>query len=108
MNFRFLTFALESEWVFDQASRSATGIAQKTVPLSGLRSILVPIPPLAEQQRIAKKLEEVFSLCDRLECHLATKNTESSRLLEAVLSKALQYASSGDSTESNAETPQVL
>ena len=51
----FFVRALESQFVFDQATKCATGIAQKTVPLSGLRRMLLPVPPLAEQRRIAAK-----------------------------------------------------
>jgi type I restriction enzyme, S subunit len=85
----FLARALESRFVFDQATSSATGIAQKTVPLSGLRRILVPIPPIAEQHRIVAKVDELTALCDRLQAQLTTTQTESRRLLEAVLHEAL-------------------
>jgi type I restriction enzyme, S subunit len=45
VNVDFLARVLESKLVFDQATQCATGIAQKTVPLAGLRGILIPFPP---------------------------------------------------------------
>ncbi len=64
---------MESEFVFQQASACATGIAQKTVPLSGLRKLLIPLPPLAEQHRIVAKVDELMARCDRLEAARAER-----------------------------------
>jgi type I restriction enzyme S subunit len=89
INARFLSRILESQWVFDQATSYATGIAQKTVPLAGLRRILIPLPPLAEQHRIVAKVDELMALCDQLETQLTTAQSESRRLLESVLHQAL-------------------
>jgi type I restriction enzyme, S subunit len=47
------------------------------------------LPPLAEQHRIVAKVDELMALCDRLETQLTTTQTESRRLLEAVLHEAL-------------------
>jgi type I restriction enzyme S subunit len=77
--------------VFDQATECATGIAQKTVPLSGLRRILLPVPPLAEQRLIAAKVDELMG-CDQLEALFATARTNGRRFLEAVLHEALASA----------------
>ena len=57
----FLARAMESRLVFEQATACATGIAQKTVPLSGLRRLLIPIPPLAEQHRIVTRADELIA-----------------------------------------------
>ena len=80
---------MESRLVFDQATACATGIAQKTVPLSALRRLLIPLPPLAEQRRIVAKVEKMIALCDRLETTLATVGDTRGRLLDAVLHDAL-------------------
>ena len=85
----FLARAMESRFAFDQATAYATGIAQKTVPLSGLRKLSVPLPPLAEQHRIVAKVDGLMALCDRLEANLATADDTRSRLLEALLAEAL-------------------
>lgn len=60
----FLTYLLHSHNVYDQATRYATGTAQLTVPLKGLRRIRIPLPPLDEQARIAAVIDEQFSHLD--------------------------------------------
>lgn len=60
----FLALALSSRAIFDQATKYATGTAQLTVPLSGLRRIRIPIPPRLEQERIVAAIEEQFSRLD--------------------------------------------
>ena len=52
----------------------------------------VVVPPLAEQHQIVAKVGELMALCDRLEAQLTTAQTESRRLLEAVLREALDSA----------------
>lgn len=49
----------------------------------------IAIPPLAEQHRIVRKIDELMALCDQLEIQLTTTRTDSRRLLEAVLHEAL-------------------
>lgn len=51
---------------------------------------LLPIPPLAEQHQIVRKIDELMSLCDRLEVQLSISTTARCRLLESVLRGALQ------------------
>ena len=65
------------------------GGAQPFLGLGMLREMLIPLPPLAEQHRIVAKVEELLALCDRLEAQLTSTQTESRRLLEAVLHEAL-------------------
>ena len=86
----FLARALESRLVFEQATACATGIAQKTVPLSGLRRLLIPLAPLVEQRRIAAKVDELIVLCDQLEASFATGDATRRRLLGTLLHEALE------------------
>ena len=65
---------------------------QANVNGTKLRSMVVPLPPLAEQHRIVAKVDDLMSLCDQLEARLTTGQTEKSRLLEAVLHEALEPA----------------
>jgi type I restriction enzyme S subunit len=96
---RFLARLMASAFVVNQASRLATGIAQKTVPLRGVRALAVPLPPLAEQRHIVEKLNELMAVCDRLEAQLAVGEAVSSRLLDALLHEALGHQSAPASVQ---------
>jgi type I restriction enzyme, S subunit len=50
-----------------------------------VESAEIYLPPLAEQHRIVAKVDELMALCDQLEAQLTTTQTDSRRLLEAVL-----------------------
>jgi type I restriction enzyme S subunit len=69
-NVTYLMCVLRSAYAQKYAADVATGIAQKTVPLGGLRRLPVPVPPLAEQHRIVTRVDELMSLCDTLEARL--------------------------------------
>ena len=53
------------------------------------RSSKFVVPPLNEQHRIVRKVDELMALCDRLEASLATADETRRRLLEALLAEAL-------------------
>lgn len=69
------------------ASRVTT--AQPNMSLTDARQFPVPVPPLAEQVRIVSKLNELMTLCDRLEERITDADVTSSGLLEAVLHHTL-------------------
>ncbi len=66
------------------------GIGAKHVNVADMRNALIPLPPLAEQQRIVAKVDELMAVCSQLEAQLTTTQTESCRFLEAVLEEALR------------------
>jgi type I restriction enzyme, S subunit len=69
-----------------------TGVGIKHFTGKGLASFVIPLPPLAEQNRIVTKVNELMALCDQLDTQLITIENDSSRLLEAVLRDALAGA----------------
>ena len=46
--------------------KEASGGVQSFISLSRFREHLIPLPPVAEQNRIVAKLEEILPLCERL------------------------------------------
>jgi restriction endonuclease S subunit len=62
---------------------------QANVNGTALKNMLVPLPPLAEQHRIAAKVDELIELCDRLETILTTGDATRYLLLNALLAEAL-------------------
>ena len=70
----------------------ATTVGNWGISAANLKDVKLPLPPLAEQHRIVAKVDDLMALCDRLEAQLTTSQTESRRLLEAVLHEALAPA----------------
>lgn len=77
---------------FSRQGDTKDAIKGATLNRDSITNILLPLPPLAEQHRIVAKVQELMALCDRLEAQLTTTQTESRRLLEAVLHEALAPA----------------
>ena len=50
-------------------------------------SVLIPLPPLAEQQRIVAKVDELMGLCDQLEASLTDTGSARSKLLDSLLAE---------------------
>jgi type I restriction enzyme, S subunit len=69
--------------------RAAGSTNQVELTAQMATSQIVPIPPIAEQHRIIAKVEELMALCDQLEAQHVTIESDSRRLLEAVLHDAL-------------------
>jgi type I restriction enzyme S subunit len=69
---------------------------QANVNGTALKNMLIPLPPLAEQHGIVAKVDELMTLCDRLEASLTTSDQTRTRLLEATLTEALAPASASE------------
>lgn len=71
----------------DELVENAYGAGKPGLNLYNIRSLNVPIPPLAEQHRIVAKVEELIDLCDQIEALLTSVQADSSSLLEKLLDK---------------------
>ena len=67
-----------------------TGTAQPKMNQSKMNNILVSLPPLAEQKRIVAKVDELMSLCDRLEEQINESKDNADMLMQAVLKEAFE------------------
>src|SRR5688572_11690933 len=73
----------------ERAAQSMTGTAgQARVPVRFIKSTSLPIPPLAEQRRIAEKVCAVFAEVDAARDRLASVPLLLKRLLRSVLAAA--------------------
>lgn len=73
--------------VIEGKAAGATNQVELTATLATHQ--VVPLPPLAEQQRIVAKVDELMTLCDELAARLTASAITRQRLLEAVLHEAL-------------------
>ncbi|MCU0650425.1 MAG: restriction endonuclease subunit S, partial [Gemmatimonadaceae bacterium] len=87
----YLRNLLNSPLVESEFNRIKVGGATHTnkLNLGDLRTVRLPIAPLAEQHRIGMKVEQLMALCDQLEASLAAGESARSRLLESVIHEAL-------------------
>ncbi len=83
-----LFYCLSSRFVYDQAVAVATGTAQKTVPLGGLRLFKIPLIPIEEQNKILSELESRLSVTDQLDQTLTTALQQAETLRQSILKKA--------------------
>jgi type I restriction enzyme S subunit len=67
----------------------AYGAGKPGLNLDNIRSLPIPLPPLAEQRRIVEKVNSLMDLCDHLETQLAVIQGDGHRLLEVALHDAL-------------------
>ncbi|TAL55830.1 MAG: specificity determinant for hsdM and hsdR [Nanoarchaeota archaeon] len=88
LNTRYFMHALDTSFVYRRATEIATGTAQKTVPLAGLREIAVPFPPLQEQQKIIEDVDSRLSVAEEIEAAVETNLKRADRLRQAILKKA--------------------
>lgn len=65
------------------------GIAFPSASRKQIEDPVLPLPPLAEQHRIVAKVDELKSLCDRLQASLTSGEDARRRLLDALLHEAL-------------------
>ncbi len=86
---RYLPELFRSPFAQHQFDEPQRGL-KNSFRLTDVTHFLVPLPPLAEQQRIVAKVDELMALCDRLETQLSTAQNETARLLESVLHNDLR------------------
>lgn len=66
-----------------------TGMAQPKMNQGQMNSIPIALPPLAEQERIVAKVDELLRWCDALEARLTAARTTATHLLDATLHQIL-------------------
>ena len=79
---------LQSDHVYGRIEGRASGSTNQ-VELTAHMAInqLVPLPPLAEQQRIVAKVDELMALCDRLDAARTERESRRDRLVTASLAR---------------------
>ncbi|MBS1842611.1 MAG: restriction endonuclease subunit S [Acidobacteria bacterium] len=89
---RYAWHMLRSRIVFEMAWSYTTGTAQPTVPLRAIKSLEIPAPALAEQERIAAHLDGLQAKAHALK----TLQSESGAQLDALMPSILSQAFRGE------------
>jgi type I restriction enzyme, S subunit len=65
------------------------GVGISNMSSKALASIVVPLPPLAEQHRIVAKVDELMALCDGVKAGIADAQTTQVQLADAIVAQAV-------------------
>ncbi|MFY9221785.1 MAG: restriction endonuclease subunit S [Blastocatellia bacterium] len=92
VNTKYLAVVFNSPYgvAYSKSNISSKGGSAGNFNLGRIRSFLVPLPPLAEQERIVAKLEKLMKFCDDLEQNIKQSIQQAEMLLETALREALQ------------------
>ena len=83
----YFSLYLDSSVAEIMLRRFDNGSAQPNLSSANLRRFEIPLPPLAEQQRIVAKVDELMALCDQLEESRITREDTRDRLTKASLAR---------------------
>lgn len=84
---KYLKYMLNSPFVRKQSADNTQGIGNKNLVLRLINQFSVPLPPLAEQKRIAARVDELMTLCDQLKAQEQERETRHAALAQASLAR---------------------
>ncbi|MEH7829850.1 restriction endonuclease subunit S [Gemmobacter denitrificans] len=84
---RYIWIVLRSPFMVAAVEETQRGQAYPAINDSDFAVLPFPLPPLAEQQRIVAKVDELMALCDRLEGARAGREAVRDRLTAATLTR---------------------
>ena len=82
----FLKLAINSR-LFELIEQAHGGVGLQHITKPKLEAVVLTLPPLAEQQRIVAKVDELMALCDELEAAQAEREATRGRLAAASLAR---------------------
>jgi type I restriction enzyme S subunit len=113
INKKFIRNIIDSTYFIKYSLNSATGTTIKNVSLNAMKHLIIPLPPLPEQERIVEKLEQVLPEIDKLEKDEtqleALQHAFPGKMRNALLQTAIQgklteqLSTDGDATDLLAE-----
>jgi hypothetical protein len=86
----FINNLLKDIKLIEPIFESSTGAAnQANIGIVALKQMLIPLPPLQEQNLIVEKLNEIMTFCDDLEQSIIDSQGYNEKLLQQVFREAL-------------------
>ena len=82
---RWVHLFLISPLGYESIMSVQVGVSREGLSMRRLREFLVPLPPIAEQLRIAVKVDELMAVCDELEQQLTEAKTHQSAFAAAAV-----------------------
>lgn len=86
----YIKFILDSPILQKEINGRSWGTAQPCLYINQIKELTIPLPPLAEQNRIVQKLDELMQYCNELEASIKQSESQNEKLLQQVLREALR------------------
>ena len=67
INNKLIYYFISTQYFYNKVIETATGTATPIIKKSNWEKIIIPLPSVAEQQRIVKKVDEIMAYLDELE-----------------------------------------
>jgi type I restriction enzyme S subunit len=99
LNKDYLYHLLSSSYVSLFFKMAAAGAVVLNLNADKVRELPIPIPPLVEQQRIVDKVDELMSLCDKLEAEKFNNLKTHQSLVKTLLNTLTQAADANELQE---------
>ena len=90
INKHYIKQVILADYFLCYAFKVATGSTIKNVPLAGMRNFLIPIPPLAEQQRIVEQIETLLKYVDIIDADAETLDKSITLAKQKILDLAIR------------------
>ena len=86
---KYVKFFFESGYYWEQISNSSVGVGQPNVNGTSLGKLRIPIPPSAEQDRIAEETHKLIAIIDELDCKTVALNRDIIAIKSTILDLAI-------------------
>lgn len=86
----YLSLSMRSPLLQSQISTKKTQTAQANIFQGKIKTLTIPLPPLAEQHRIVAEADRRLSIIEELEDQLETDLTRAERLRQSILKRAFE------------------
>jgi len=87
----YVLSALKAGFFLTRLAAVSGSTAQQAIYIRDIRPLSLPLPPLAEQQRIVAEIDRRLSLTDEVEAQVNANHQRSELLRKSVLSRAFTY-----------------
>jgi type I restriction enzyme S subunit len=88
LNPLYLSLAIKSPLVQQAIWGSVRQMAQPGLYLAQSSNLVIPLPPLSEQQRIVAKVDELMTLCDQLKTRITAVKQLQQKMADVMVSEA--------------------
>ena len=103
----YLKYYFDSSYVQNFVFANATGTAQKGFYLNQLAKLIIPLPPIEEQQRIVEKLNQILPIIDSMAVY-GTKKKAGRPKQEEALSFIRTFLQAKKQAQPKTAAPEIL